>query len=122
LSRAAYAHDAVVALDPGGDSRAPGGAITVALCGHWEHEPPCPVAPHHTDAVPDVDGTVRLRVLFATDDEARVRSLIGQALASGRLTGPDGRVTTWTLRSSAAGSVRPDEADHAAQLTSVRRT
>jgi hypothetical protein len=117
MTRAAYAHDAVITLDPGGDTAALGGAITVALCGHWDHEPPCPLAPHHTDAVPTADGTVRLRVLFATDDEARVRALIAQALSSGRLTGPDGRVTTWTLRSSSAGSVRPDEADHAARLS-----
>jgi hypothetical protein len=55
-------------------------------------------------------------VLFATNDEERVRSLIGQALSSGRLTGPDGRVTTWTVKSSGAGSVRDDEADHAARL------
>jgi hypothetical protein len=116
MSRTAYAHDAVVILDPGGDSRAPGGAITVALCGHWDHEPPCPLAPHHTDAVPADDGTVRLRVLFATDDEERVRELIGEALSSGRLTGPDGRVTRWMLKSSAAGTIRPEEADHAARL------
>lgn len=117
MTRAAYAHDAVVVLDPGGDSRALGGAITIALCGHWDHEPPCPLSPHHTDATPAGDGTVRLRVLFATDDEERVRSLIGQALSSGRLSGPDGRVTTWTVKSSGAGSVRDDEADHAARLT-----
>jgi hypothetical protein len=55
-------------------------------------------------------------VLFATDDEARVRELIATALESGQLTGPDGRITTWTLRSSSPGSVRPDEADHAARL------
>ncbi|MGH3676625.1 MAG: hypothetical protein ACRDU5_12985 [Mycobacterium sp.] len=118
MARTAYAHDAVVVLDPGGDSVAPGGAITVALCGHWDHEPPCPLAPHHTDARPVGDGTLRLRVLLAADprDEARVRSLIGQALASGRLTGPDGRVTTWTVRASAPGTIRPDEADHAARL------
>ena len=118
MSRVAYAHDAVLILDPGGDSRAPGGAITVALCGHWDHEPPCPLAPHHTDASPGGDDTVRLRVLFAAEpaDEERVRTLIGEALSSGRLTGPDGRVTRWMVQSSAAGSVRPDEADHAAGL------
>jgi hypothetical protein len=116
VPRAVYAHDAVVIIDPGGDSRAPGGAITVALCGHWDHEPPCPLAPHHTDASSIGDGTVKLRVLFATDDETRVRSLIGQALSGGRLTGPDGRVTTWTVKSSGPGNVRPDEADHAARL------
>jgi hypothetical protein len=116
MTRTAYAHDAVVTLDPGGDPAALGGAITVALCGHWDHEPPCPVAPHHTDAVVVGDGTVKLRVLFATDDEDQVRAVIGQAMSSGRLTGPDGRVTTWTVRSSSPGSVRPDEADHAARL------
>lgn len=117
MTRAAYAHDAVVILDPGGDSRAPGGAITVALCGHWDHEPPCALAPHHTDATPG-DDTLRLRVLFAAepDHEERVRSLIEQALSSGRLTGPDGRVTRWMVKSSGAGSVRPDEAEHAARL------
>jgi hypothetical protein len=57
-------------------------------------------------------------VLFAADpaDEVRVRSLIGQALSSGRLTGPDDRVTRWMVKSNDAGSVRPDEADHAARL------
>jgi hypothetical protein len=118
VTRAAYAHDAVVVLDPGGDSRAPGGAITVALCGNWDHEPPCPLAPHHTDATPADDGTVRLRVLFAVEpaDEELVRSLITQALSSGRLTGPDGRVTRWMVESSGVSSVRPDESDHAARL------
>ena len=118
MARAAYAHDAVVILDPGGDARALGGAITLALCGHWDHEPPCALAPHHTGATLTGDGALELRVLFAADpaDETRVRSLIALALSSGRLTGPDGRVTGWLLESSGAGSVRPDEADHAAQL------
>jgi hypothetical protein len=118
VTRTAYAHDAVVILDPGGDSRAPGGAITVALCGHWDHKPPCPLAPHHTDATPADDDALRLRVLFATEpaDEQRVRELITQALASGHLTGPDGRVTRWMVKSSDASRVRPDEADHAARL------
>jgi hypothetical protein len=118
VARAAYAHDAVVILDPGGDVRAPGGAITVALCGHWDHQPSCPVAPHHTDATPTGDEALRLRVLFAADpaDETRVRALITQALSSGRLAGPDGPITRWRLESSGAGSVRPDETDHAAQL------
>jgi hypothetical protein len=70
--------------------------------------------------VQDRDDTVRLRVLFAADpdDEQRVRTLIGQALSSGRLTGPDGRVTSWTVLSHAAGGVRSEEADHAARLVS----
>jgi hypothetical protein len=118
VTRAAYAHEAVVLLDPGGDSQAPGGAITIALCGHWDHEPPCPLAPHHTDATPADDDTLRLRVLFAAEpeSESRVRELIAQALSSGHLTGPDGRVTRWMVKSSGASSLQPDEADHAARL------
>ncbi len=118
MARSAFAHDAVLVLGPDGDTAAPGGAITVALCGHWDHRPPCPLTPHHTDAGRDADDTVRLRVLFAVEPEreAEVRSLIGRALASGHQTGPDGRVTTWTLRSSAAGAVKPDEQAHADRL------
>lgn len=77
----------MIALDEGGDLNAPGGAITVALCGHWDHPPPCPLAPHHTAATEDGEG-VRLRILFAANaiDEVQVRTMIEQALASGRLT------------------------------------
>jgi hypothetical protein len=91
-----------VVLGPDGDPAAPGGAITVALCGDWEHEPPCPLAPHHTEATRDAGDRVRLRVLFTVEPEreAEVRSLIDSALASGRQSGPDGRVTTWTVVSS----------------------
>jgi hypothetical protein len=118
VTRSAYAHDAIVVLDSGGDIRAPGGAITVALCGHWDHEPPCPLAPHHTDASLGDDGTVSIRVLFAAEphDEGRVRELITQALSSARLTSPDGRVTRWMVKSSGAGGIRLEEADHAARL------
>jgi hypothetical protein len=91
-----------VLLGPDGDPSALGGAITVALCGHWKHEPPCPLAPHHTDATRDANDRVRLRVLFTVEPEreAEVRSLIDSALASGRQIGPDGHVTTWTVVSS----------------------
>jgi hypothetical protein len=104
-------------MQPGGSPNAPGGAIAIALCGHWDHPPPCPLAPHHIDNFPSGE-TVTLRVLFATEpnNEQRVRSLIGDALATGRSTGPDGWVTTWQLQSAAPGGVRPDEEEHAARL------
>ena len=102
-----YAHDAVLTMDPAGDVRAPGGAITIALCGHWEHEPPCPLAPHHTRADRDGD-RVRLHVLFATapDREAEVRARIEAALVDPR----------WSLVSASSGTIAPEEADHAARL------
>ena len=115
--REAFVHDAVVTIEAGGDVRAPGAAITVALCGHWEHQPPCPLAPHHTGAQHS-DGQVRLRVLFAAEPtaEAEVRHRIEAALSQASLTGPDGVTTRWQLRSGQRGQLRDDEAQHAADL------
>jgi hypothetical protein len=117
MTRQAYAHDAVVAMQPDGSPNAIGGAITIALCGHWDHTPPCPLAPHYVTALPDGE-TVSVRILFATEpsNERRVRALIGQALATGELASPEGGVTTWHLSSDAASTVRPDEQDDAAGL------
>lgn len=117
MTRAAYAHDAVVELEPEGDDHAPGAAITVALCGSWAHEPPCPLAPHHTRA--HRSGTeVSLRLLFATEpeEEARVRALVEEALARGWGDGPDGARTSWNLVWAAPAEVTPEEEDHARRL------
>jgi hypothetical protein len=116
--REAFAQEAVLTMDPRADEHAPGAAITVALCGHWEHHPPCRT-PHHTFA--DRDGSqVRVRILFAAEPERAdsVRHDIDQTLASGRLTGPDGQSTRWELQSSQDSSVQVDEADHAQRLIS----
>jgi hypothetical protein len=122
--RQAYAHEALISMAPGGDTRAPGGAITVALCGSLEHEPPCPLAAHHPqtdDPTPaehgDVD--VRLRILFAAEpaDSADVRLGIDRALGAGSFTGPDGVVSQWRLLDSGPAEVRADEQDHAQRLT-----
>ncbi len=104
-------------MDGSGDVRAPGAAITVALCGHWDHEPPCPLAPHRTDAQRSGD-QVRLRVLFAAEPaaEAEVRRRIEAALSRDGLTGPDGVTTRWRLDSAQPGSLRDDEAQHAGRL------
>jgi hypothetical protein len=115
--REPYAHDAVLSLPVGADEAAPGAAVTVELCGHWRHDPPCPVAPHHTRAHREGDD-LHVRVLFAAEPkrEMEVRRRIDAALAAGRVAGPDGGATRWRLRSSAAGTVDPDEADHASRL------
>lgn len=127
--RQAFAHQAVLTMAPDSDTRAPGAAITVALCGHWEHEPPCPLAPHHTSVrrhvlsaevrVGDVlSDEVLVRVVFATepDAEADVRRRIDLALAHGMLQGPERRSTFWELRSSGRSEVTSGEADHACRL------
>lgn len=115
--REAFAHDATVKLAPGGDGGAPGAAITVALCGHWEHEPPCPLAPHHTCAERTGD-ELRLRTLFAVERELenKVRRRIDAALASSRLVGLNGAATTWQLHSTQRSDVLEAELDHAGRL------
>jgi hypothetical protein len=104
-------------MQSGGSPNALGGAITLALCGGWDHLLPCPLAPHYVTNT-STGETVTLRVLFATEpvNEQRVRSLIGDALATGQLAAPDGGVATWQLRSAAPGTIRVDEEDHAAHL------
>lgn len=115
--RQPYAHDAVLEMAPDADVRAPGAAVTVALCGHWEHEPPCPLAPHHTSTERVAD-RVAVRILFATEParEALVRARIDEALAHGRLDSPEG-TTTWRLTSSHGGTVSDGEREHAERLT-----
>ena len=117
VTRQVFAHDASVVMKPGGDERVPGAAITAELCGHWDHDGPCPVAPHHTTA--DRRGAeLQLRILFATDPgaEADVRGRIDAALAQASLQGPDGTTTRWRLVRSRPSAVRANETDHAARL------
>jgi hypothetical protein len=113
-----FAHDALLSMEPDADDRAPGGAIIVALCGSWEHEPPCPPAPHHTRAERAGD-EVRLRVLFAAepDEEARVRTMIDDALAEGTGATPGDGTVSWRLVGSRASEVRSEEQEHAGRLT-----
>jgi hypothetical protein len=96
-----YVHDATVYLAEGADPRAVGGAITVALCGTWDHEPPCRW-PHHTDIAAAGDGhVVRTSFMAEPRDEPVVREKIAAALESGEQAGPDGQVSRWTLKSGA---------------------
>jgi hypothetical protein len=115
--RESFAHEAVLTMSTEDDLHAPGAAITVSLCGHWEHDPPCPLAPHHTAAERD-DELVRLRVLFATDPETEpeVRRRIDDALARGQLVTREGAVARWRLVRTRAAVVRPEEAEHARRL------
>lgn len=115
--REAFAHEAVLRMAPGADDQAPGAAVTVGLCGNWEHEPPCPLAPHHTRGE-RVGDDLHLRILFAAEAarETEVRSRIDAALSAGRLRGPNGVTTSWTLRSTRHSAVRPPEDDHAERL------
>jgi hypothetical protein len=115
--RQAYAHEALLVMDPDGDDRGPGAAITVALCGRLEHEPPCPLAAHHT-AAERRDGRLHLRVLFATapDRVDEVRDKIDEALGAGTFRGPDGEPSRWQLVRAGCTEVSTGERPHARRL------
>ena len=115
--RQAFAHEAVLVMAADADAQAPGAAITAALCGHWHHEPPCPLAPHPTRAERS-DGEVRLRILFAAEPELEdtVRQRIDRALSDGGTTGPTGAAARWQVRLSRRGEVSTGETDHARRL------
>jgi hypothetical protein len=89
-----------IVLLPGGDERAVGGAVTVALCGHWDHDGPCRW-PHRTSTARDeaVPGGWRITVEVecAADEQQELVDRIDAAVASGAQAGPDGRTSEWRV-------------------------
>jgi hypothetical protein len=114
--RAAFVHEAVLELAAGADERAPGAAVTVALCGHWDHEGGCRW-PHHTAVDARPGRSVRVRTLFAcaSEDEGQVRERISAALRTGRLTTGAG-VSRWSVVRQGPEGLRPRERAHADRL------
>ena len=104
-----FVQQARILLQPGADARALGAAVTTALCGHWEHEGSCRW-PHRSDPLEQSDGSVALRVVFASkpSDEGTVRAMITDALQAGELVRPEGR-SCWHLLST--GPAEPDPAE-----------
>jgi hypothetical protein len=117
--RRAFVHEASLRLEPGADPRGPGAAVTVELCGHWEHEGPCRWP--HVAAIAGRSGdALALRVLFAAEpgDEAEVRRRIALGLRRGRVEGgpaPSG----WTVLSASASELRDGERTAAERLAAL---
>ncbi|MEU4688638.1 hypothetical protein [Actinoplanes sp. NPDC023714] len=107
--RQVYAHQAILHSS---SQIEPGAAITTALCGDVHHEPPCPLAPHHTAARTE-DGRLHLRILFATEPNRveLVRSRIDAALAGG----------DWELISSGCARVDAGDRSDARRLLRANR-
>jgi len=113
-----YVHAATLLMDGAADPATPGAAITTALCGHWEHPPPCPLAAHHTRWSRDAD-RVSLRIVFAAApaSEGNVRALIDNALASGAFERPNGTVSHWALLASGPAELSGPEREHAERIS-----
>ncbi|MGZ4610598.1 MAG: hypothetical protein ACXV2H_10115 [Actinomycetes bacterium] len=101
----AFVHEARLTLAADADEAAPGAAVTVALCGHWEHDGACRW-PHLTTTGSRRGAALTVRTVFTAlaADEHVVRRKIVAALRSGALDGPSGR-STWTLVSDRAAPV-----------------
>ena len=100
MSRQAFAVAVVLELGVDVDPRAPGGEITVALCGSWRHDGPCRW-PHNT-SIDTTSAPVDLRtvVVVPGEERAEVVRRIDDAL---RL---DAR---WQVVDLVVGEVRDDE-------------
>lgn len=97
--REVYVHRAVLELPSGTDERAVGGAVTVALCGSWEHDPPCRW-PNNNAGTLDAR-EFRFRTVFAASpaEEALVRERIEAGLCDGN----------WRVLSSGVGALSDEE-------------
>jgi hypothetical protein len=79
----AYVLDAQLALDDDTDPRSVGAAVTVELCGHWDHPGPCRWP--HNNAIETDREAARFRTVFVADqhEEPAVRTRIEDALRGG---------------------------------------
>jgi hypothetical protein len=109
-ARRAFVFQAELELGEGTDPRAPGAAVTVALCGSWDHEDPCRW-PHHS-TIDDSERPARLRTVFAVvpDEEQEVRDRMVAALQS------DAR---WTVTGVSYVPATDDEAELGRRLSSA---
>jgi hypothetical protein len=109
-------HEALLDLAVGADDRAPGGAVTRELCGHWEHEGACRW-PHHTAVESHSGQGITVRTVFLSDagEEDDVRRRIVRAVRAGGLEGPTG-ITHWTVVAEGPASLRPSEVPVAQRL------
>jgi len=105
--RCGFAHEAELILGSDTDSRAPGGAVTVALCGSWDHAGPCPW-PHNNAIDTSCTPAVFRTVFVCTEDEAiAVRDAIDNALR---------HEDRWTVVTSAPRSLTSSERALASRL------
>ena len=93
-----FQHSYDLRLASGGDKQAPGAAITVGLCGHWDHEGPCRW-PHHSTVthLQADDFRLTVDVTCKVHERSQVLDRLRQAILGGELVGPDGRLTRWKL-------------------------
>jgi hypothetical protein len=105
--RTPFVFEAQLRLDEGTDPAAPGAAVTIELCGHWEHEGGCRW-PHNNELGLDSDDP-NFRTLFVAppSEEQEVRERIELALRSGQ---------GWSVGGCGRRALLPQEQPLAARL------
>jgi hypothetical protein len=110
VSRRTIGVDVDLELHSGTDPRAPGAAVTVALCGHWEHEGACRWP--HNNRIDDSRVPARLRTVAIVDEPSVAEVL--RRMEDGLRAAPD-----WTVLSFQAGDITDGELPLAERLERV---
>jgi hypothetical protein len=115
--RQAFVEQAIVEMTGGSDPQAVGAAVTVELCGHWDHDGSCEW-PHHT-SISKQDEGVKLRTIFACnpEQEAEVRRRVVAGMTAGKLEGSPKGPSSWTIVSVGTDNVLASEQELAGRLT-----
>lgn len=105
--------EAVLSLNPETDPASVGAAVTVELCGHWDHAGPCRWP--HNNAVDVTEWPARFRTLYVADTHE-------SDLVAGRISAALGSGSGWRLVEVGQRAVKPAEAALAGRLLSGPRT
>lgn len=107
MTQSPYVEQATLKVPRGTDARSIGAAVTVELCGHWEHKPPC-TWPHHTEIISDNPTEVTVRILYCArpDEQQTIRQRIKDSLQ-----------TKWELVACEPGSLTEAELEHGAKIS-----
>jgi hypothetical protein len=107
--RSPFVHEATLLLATAVDPAAVGAAVTVELCGHWEHDGGCRW-PHNSEIEVAPDGrAATFRTLFVAppSEAAAVHERIADALRAS----PE-----WAVTQSGSRTLQPGELDLAERL------
>jgi len=105
--RCPFVHEATLLLATAVDPAAVGAAVTVELCGHWEHDGGCRW-PHNNEIKAEGRPAVFCTLFIALPSEA---DGIHERIAAALRASPE-----WVVTQSGPRELRPDELDLAARL------